>query len=197
MKECERYLEDLGLLVADEIEAGPRATLLRHLEGCPDCARERALFEKAFADLRAGDAPDPGPVYWSGFENRFRTRLLARRALARRRLLVAAAAVLVATVALGMLMGRWPSGAGGEGALIASQAGSGASTAAPEAAASLRPSTSEGERAEARLEAALHSVRGLSTRDEEFEAILDEVAPGDPYAFTGVADVEPERSSGV
>jgi anti-sigma factor RsiW len=181
MKACERNLEDLALLLADEIDPERRAALESHLGSCAACARESAAFDRAFADLRASDAPDPGPVYWSSFQGRFRGRLAARRAVGRRHLLYAAAAVLVAATGLGILIGRRPGAgdAGGAAPAVATSAGV------------------EGDRAEARLEAALHAVRARASGDAEFEAILDEIAPGDPYAFTGVALPDPERNSGV
>ena len=204
MSDCARYLEDLALLLSDEIEPGRRASLERHLATCDSCARERAAIAGAFDDLRAAEVPDPGPVYWSGFEARFRTRLLARRAAARRRMaLTAAAAVLVAVAALGLLVVRRAGGGTAGGPVVVGPAG-GASTIAAEgratgaAGGAATVDATEGEAAEARLEAALHAVRGRASGDAEFEAILDEIVPGDPYAFTGVgAATGPEGSSGV
>lgn len=204
MSDCVRYLEDLALLLADEIDPERRALLERHLATCASCARERTATAGALDDLRAAEVPDPGPVYWSGFEARFRARLQARRTVARRRLVLsAAAAVLIAAAGLGLFAvrrgggsaagGHVASGPGGDGATIAS----GGERTGATAGVALVDST-EGEDAEARLEAALHAVRGRASGDAEFEAILDEIAPGDPYAFTGVgAATGPEGSSGV
>jgi len=199
MSDCERHLEDLVLLAAGDLDAERRAVIERHLAACPDCARERAAIDRAFADLRAAEVPDPGPVYWSGFEARFRARLATRRAAARRRAFyAAAAAVLVAALGLGILLGRRPGGGaaaqdpGGApagGRMTAAAAGAPGSGTAPDAV--------EGERAEARLEAAFHAISANPSGDAEFEAILDEIAPGDPYALTGVAMTETRGSSGV
>lgn len=214
MTRCAEFAEDLGLLLAGELEAGRRAALLAHLEGCPGCARERAVFEQAFDDLRAAEVPDPGPVYWAGFESRLRSRLEARRAAGRRRtLLLAAAAALVMAAGLGLLLGRRPGDAGADGGNVAAIAPGG--DAAPADIAGRAPgdrggpgsssaespidvaAATEAERAEDRLEAALHAARSRPSGDEEFESILDEIAPGDPYAFMGFDDAETEHGSGV
>jgi len=193
MSDCERHLEDLALLAADEIDAERRAAVERHLAACPDCARERTTIERAFADLRAGEVPDPGPVYWSGFEARFRARLVTRKAAARRRVFyAAAAAALVAALGLGILLGRRP----GSGASAAA-GGSVTAAAAGAPGSGTTRDAAEGERAEARLEAAFHAISANPSGDAEFEAILDEIAPGDPYALTGVAMTETRGSSGV
>jgi anti-sigma factor RsiW len=193
MSDCERHLEDLALLAADEIDPERRAAVERHLAACPTCTRERATIDRAFAELRAAEVPDPGPVYWSGFEARFRTRLATGRAAIRRRTFyVAAAAALVAALGLGILLGRRPDG----GAAVPS--GAGVTTVAAGAPGSeTAADAAEGERAEARLEAAFHAISSSASGDDEFEAILDEIAPGDPYAFTGAAISETRGSSGV
>lgn len=198
MNGCERHLDDLALLVADEIDPERREAIERHLAACPGCGQERAAMEQAFRDLRDAEVPDPGPVYWSGFEARLRTRLAARRAAGRRRVFyAAAAAALVVALGLGVVLGRRSggglsetAGAPAPGAAVAGGTDPGGAESAAAGA--------EGERAEARLEAALRAAGTRHAGAEEFEAILDEIAPGDPYDFAGDALGEPDwNHSGV
>ncbi len=198
MSDCERHLEDLALLAAGDIEPERQAAVERHLAACPDCARARGTIDRAFADLRAAEVPDPGPVYWSGFEPRFRARLGSRKAAARRRAFyAAAAAALVAALGLGILLGRRPGSGAAAPDAVGAPAGGSVTAAAGAPGSETAAEAAEGERAEARLEAAFHAISTSASGDAEFEAILDEIAPGDPYAFTGVAVSETQGSSGV
>lgn len=197
MNGCERHLDDLALLVADEIDAERREAIERHLAACPGCERERAAMERAFRDLRGAEVPDPGPVYWSGFEARLRMRLAARRAAERRHAFYAAvAATLVVALGLGVVLGRRPGG--GPAQTAGAPAPGAAIAAATDPGGAASAAGAEGERAEARLEAALRAAGTRHAGAEEFEAILDEIAPGDPYDFAGDALGEPDwNHSGV
>jgi hypothetical protein len=194
MTRCNEIQDALAAEAAGEIDAEALAVLAVHLGSCPACSRDRDRLRAALADLGAEPVPDPGPLYWASFEARLRQRIAAARSTAsrRRRVLAAAAAVAVCGLGLAVILrfpGRRPGHAGGPGLPQAAAGGS----VAPDAVEGAREGGTVGEAAalaEARLEAAIRTLRegDRGRADGALEAILDDVAPGDPFALAGGLD---------
>ena len=174
MTRCDEFHEALAAEVAGEIDSATWSALAAHLDACSACARERDRLHAALADLRAETVPDPGAIYWASFDSRLRQRIAAARTGARRRgrLLVAAAVVAACAIGLGVMrrLGGRPADGAGPG---------GPHESAPGDAG-----------ADARLEAALRELRAGDTAATAgaVESILDDVAPGDPFALAGGLD---------
>ena len=172
--------EAIGLLVAGEIEEEARAGLEEHLRSCVACARDADRMREAFRALISGEPPDPGPVYWGAFGRRLRDRI----ALARRRghlatlLPLAAAAALVVGLAIVLYRPE---------ARDHASARAGRATA-PAVAVPAGPL--EGE-----AEAVLRRAASEEAGRREIEAILDEIAPGDPLEIDdALSSLSPEES---
>jgi anti-sigma factor RsiW len=158
--------EAMGLLVSGEIDEEARAGLEEHLRSCAACARDADRVREAFRVLTsdAGDPHDPGPVYWNAFGRRLRDRIVLSKRRSRLRTLLPLAAAAALVVGLAVVLYR-PEVREHPSAL--------AGRTAP--ALTIPAGPVEGE-AEAVLRRAVSEDEGR----REIEAILDEVAPGDP-----------------
>ena len=174
--------EAMGLLVSGEIEEEARAGLEEHLRSCAACGRDADRVREAFRALTSdADAPpDPGPVYWSAFGRRLRDRIALSKRRSRLQALLPLAAAAVLVVGLAVVLHRQevrerPSGRAGR-------------ETAP--ARTIPAGPIEGE-AEAVLRRAASEEEGR----REIEAILDEVAPGDPLELEdALGSLSPEDS---
>ncbi len=150
--------EAMGLLVSGEIEEEARVRLEQHLRSCAACARDADRVGEALRVLTsdADDPPDPGPVYWNAFGGRLRDRIALSKRRSRLGALLPLAAAAALVVGLAVVLYRR---AGGE--------------TAP--AQTIPAGPVEGE-----AEAVLRRAASAEEGRREIEAILDEVAPGDP-----------------
>jgi len=174
--------EAMGLLVSGEIDEEARAGLEEHLRSCAACARDADRVREAFRVLTsdADDPPDPGPVYWNAFGRRLRNRIVLSKRRSRLRTLLPLAAAAALVVGLAVVLYR-PEVREHPSALAGRET-------AP--ARTIRAGPVEGE-AEAVLRRAASEEEGR----REIEAILDEVAPGDPLELEdALGTLSPEDS---
>jgi hypothetical protein len=115
---CAEFESALADLLADPegAAADRRERLRRHAASCDQCRGALELVDLAAAPAESRDPiPDPGPVYWRGFEERLSARITeaTRRSSRRRRGFWGAGAIAVAAgSALFLLVARRvPSGA--------------------------------------------------------------------------------------
>lgn len=165
MLACDAARDRIAPWIAGEIDLQAGRDLEAHLGGCPGCSAEAGRIRQALAILETGEAPDPGPLYWSSFGPRLRARIAAsaRRRLVLRLASVAAAAVAVAGLAVFQI--RLPS---------APPWLAGGGRAAPPAPRALTVAE-----AEARLGALLRQAVAEGQDESDLDAILDEIAPLD------------------
>lgn len=196
MMRCEQFEDLIAADLAGEIDPGAKAGLAAHLERCPACALALGRLRAALGDLAAEEAPEPGPIYWTSFGGRVRERIAAVAAASRRRrrLLIAAAVVAACGIGLAATL-RWPGRPAGR---------PGGPSASPVAAGAGATGDAGGGEAvaESRFDTALESMLGAGGAEagDDLEAILDEVAPGDPFALAGgldELDSDSDAGSGV
>jgi len=197
MRRCDEFNDAMAADASGEIDADAQATLAAHLEHCPACSIAASRLRAAFGGLGAEPVPDPGLLYWASFGGRVRERIAATRAARRPLPLVLAAAALIAVIGLALAATiRWSGHMeGGPGNPAASPNVGGG----PVARGDTRPGADAGEAvAEARFEAALQAMLGEEGAQAagEIETILDDVAPGDPFALAGGLDEIDGRTDG-
>jgi len=195
---CDEFHDALAADAAGEIDPGAKAALAAHIDQCAACSLARDRLRAALSGLGAEQVPEPGPLYWASFGGRLRARIAAGGPASRRRgagLLVAAALVAACGIGLAVTLlrpGRSAGGPGGPGGPGTEPIASGGAAAVGPAAGTGGGAAAWGGDAvaEARFEAALKTMLGDGGAQAggELEAILDDVAPGDPFALAGGLD---------
>jgi hypothetical protein len=200
MTRCDEFHDAMAADAAGEIDPGTKAALAAHLDRCPACSLVRDRLSAALSGLGAEPAPEPGPLYWASFNGRLRERIAPAGAAARRRAGLMVAAALVAACGIGLVVTlRWPGrSADGPGGIVTAPMTTGDGAAAGVAAGAGGDADTVGGAgagggdavAEARFEAALKTMLGDggAKAGGDLEAILDDVAPGDPFALAGGLD---------
>jgi len=195
MMRCDEYQDAMAADLVGEIDPGAKAGLAAHLDRCPACSLAFDRLRAALDDLGAEPVPEPDPLYWVSFGGRLRERIAAAGAASRRRAGLLIAAALVAACGLGLAATfRWP----GRSAHMP-----GGPVPAPVAAGGAAAGAAAGGNdafAEARFDAALETMIGAGgvKAGGDLEVILDEVAPGDPFALAGGLDeIDSGRSAGT
>src|SRR6266571_2604185 len=191
---CQKARDGLAQLLSGEMEPETRREIETHLRACPGCAAEAEGIRRALSLLETEVFPDPGLPYWSSFVGRLRTRIAASQKRRRtvRLAALAAAAVLVATLALvrprheapprriaaGPAVGNTaPVSGDGQTAPAVPGSVTGVHPAPPPTAPAHVPSVAE---AEARLDALLRQAAAGGQDPRDLDVILDEVAPAHP-----------------
>ena len=179
MISCDEALEAAALQAAGDIDTVTRERLESHLLACAACAAEVGRIRAALKVLRAGEAPDPGADYWRSFDARLRGRILRARSV-RRWYGAAGLAAAAAVAVLGLRI--WTAGPR-QAPAPATHGGS------PVARRGESPDA-----AEARLEEAIDRLARQEEGERSFEAVLDEMLPGDSPGYDADLD-RPEVES--
>lgn len=178
---CDEALEAAALQAAGDIDTMTRERLESHLLACAACAAEVGRIRDTLEALRAGEVPDPGADYWRSFDARLRGRILRERSVRRWRG-VAGLAAAVAVAAFGLRI--WTAGS----RHVPAPATRGGSSVARQGESP--------DAAEARLEEAIDRLALQDEGERSFEAVLDEVLPGDSPVYDADLDrpeVEPPQ----